>query len=254
MQLFVRTIKMRDFDQVWLGLCRDDPDAKAVIRSYFRDYIESSRVTRPVLGDEEYEVVQTITCTRTPITHWKNLVAEADNTILRAMRREEPDNHELWKLRWDRGEPKDRPVADISNWIRKGLADMFGLMRESELSFEKDETTADDLLMLLDTLWTRAKDVPCQPQYRVAVHWTLVLAGFGFRPGSLMKFRYKHVRLLVVRDPESGQTTLAATITVTHDKRQMADPRAQGSGVTNGTVKFTVFLVPCQMICLVSLI
>ncbi|KAK3896625.1 hypothetical protein C8A05DRAFT_39823, partial [Staphylotrichum tortipilum] len=118
MQLFVRTFKKRDFDQVWLGLRRDDPDAKAVIWSYLRDYIESSRTTRPVLGDEEYEVVQTITCTRTPITYWKNL------------------------------------------WTRKDLADMFGLIRESELSFEKAETTADDLLMLLDTLWTRAKDIP----------------------------------------------------------------------------------------------
>ncbi len=117
---FVKTFKKQFiFDQIWLGLCRDDLDAKAVIRSYLRDYVESSQTARPTLGEEEYEVVQTITCTRTAIDHWKNLVAEADNTVLRAMRRRDPNNHELWKLRWDRGEPKDRPVADISNvWGR----------------------------------------------------------------------------------------------------------------------------------------
>ncbi|KAL2139235.1 hypothetical protein VTI28DRAFT_5495 [Corynascus sepedonium] len=115
MQYFVETFKKHDFDQIWLGLCRDDPKSKAVIRSYFRDYVESSQTTRPILGEKEYEVVQTITTTRTVISRWKNLVAEADNTILRDMRRKDPDNWGLWKLRWDQGEPSDRPVADISN-------------------------------------------------------------------------------------------------------------------------------------------
>lgn len=35
---FVKTFKRQfNFGQVWMGLYRDDPDAKAVIRSYFRD-------------------------------------------------------------------------------------------------------------------------------------------------------------------------------------------------------------------------
>ena len=55
----------------------------------------------PVLGEEEYELVQTVTAAKTVITHWKNLVAEADNTILRVMRRKDPGNYGLWKLRWD---------------------------------------------------------------------------------------------------------------------------------------------------------
>ena len=40
---FIKTYKKReDFDQIWLDLCRDDPDVKVVIRSYFRDYVETS--------------------------------------------------------------------------------------------------------------------------------------------------------------------------------------------------------------------
>ncbi|KAL2139234.1 hypothetical protein VTI28DRAFT_5494 [Corynascus sepedonium] len=68
-----------------------------------------------------------------------------------------------------------------------------------------------------------------------------------------MKICYKHIRLFVVRDPaNSSRTTLAAAITITHDKRTMEDPRTKDSGYVNSTVTFTVFLVPCQMLCLVS--
>ncbi|KAL2138139.1 hypothetical protein VTI28DRAFT_7389 [Corynascus sepedonium] len=153
-------LEKRDFNQLWLDLCRDDQEAKAVIRSYFRDYVETSQTVRPALGPQEYEVVQTITTTKTVIEHWKHLVGEADNTILRPMRRKQPHNHALWKLRWDRGEPKDRLVADITNWIRKDLAQTFGLRRESDLTFVKVETMAEDILLLLDVLWTRPEDRP----------------------------------------------------------------------------------------------
>ncbi|KAL2197422.1 hypothetical protein P885DRAFT_60037 [Corynascus similis CBS 632.67] len=89
---FVKTFKKQEFGQIWLGLCCDNPKSEAVIRSYFCDYVEGTQTTRPVLREQEYEVVQTITTTRTVITRWKNLVAEADNTILREKRRKDPDN------------------------------------------------------------------------------------------------------------------------------------------------------------------
>lgn len=91
---------------------------KAVIQSYFGDYVENSQTARPVLGEEEFEIVQTFTTTKTTISHWKSLVAEADNTILRVKRREDPSNHRLWKLRWDQGEPEERPIGDISRVSR----------------------------------------------------------------------------------------------------------------------------------------
>ncbi|KAK4099790.1 hypothetical protein N658DRAFT_487380 [Parathielavia hyrcaniae] len=243
---FIETYKKRDFNQIWLDLCQDDPEAKAAIRSYLRDYVEISQTTGPVLGEQEFEYVQTITSTTTVITHWRILVAYADNMILRPMRRDDPAADETRR-------PRQLVEVEVE-WIRKDLAARFSLIRESELTFEKVETTADDVLMLLDTLWTRAEDVPCKPQYRIALHWTLILAGLGFRPGSLMRFCSKHVRLSVIRDLNNGRTTLAATINVTHDKRHKADPRRQEPEYVNSTVGFTVFFVPCQLLCLVSLI
>ncbi len=119
---FIETFKKRNFEQVWTGLCRNDPDAKVAIRSYLRDYVETSQTLRPVLGEQEYELVQTITCTGSVIEHWKTLIGEADNTILRVLRRNDPENCGLWKLRWDQKQTSDRPVADISNVRNNNLA------------------------------------------------------------------------------------------------------------------------------------
>ncbi|KAK0705924.1 hypothetical protein B0T26DRAFT_755488 [Lasiosphaeria miniovina] len=67
------------------------------------------------------------------------------------------------KERQRKADEDDEFLADDNfdskrKWIRTDLAEMFNLRRESELSFEKAETTAEDLLMLLDTLWTLAED------------------------------------------------------------------------------------------------
>ncbi len=86
---------LRDHNERQRRADQDDPDGKTVIKSYLREYIKSSQTTRLVLRNEEYEVVQTVTCTRTVIEHWKTLVAEADNTILRAIMRKDPGNHRL---------------------------------------------------------------------------------------------------------------------------------------------------------------
>ncbi|KAK4097758.1 hypothetical protein N658DRAFT_260554 [Parathielavia hyrcaniae] len=60
--------------------------------------------------------------------------------------------------------------------------------------------------MLLDTLWTRAEDVPCKPQYRIALHRTLILTGLGFRPGSLIRFCPVHTTQATARTHRSPTT------------------------------------------------
>jgi hypothetical protein len=107
-------MKKKNFEQLRLDLCQNKPDAKKIIQSYFLDYVRSSRTLRPVLGEQESECVQTITTIKAVMKHWESLVAEAVNTILREQRRRDPPNKALWKLRWDPGDSKDRPVADIS--------------------------------------------------------------------------------------------------------------------------------------------
>ncbi|KAK0713984.1 hypothetical protein B0T26DRAFT_678256 [Lasiosphaeria miniovina] len=63
MRLFVEKYKGENFDQIWLGLCKDQKREKTIIRSYFRDYVESSQKTRPAFenGDNESQSIQTIT-------------------------------------------------------------------------------------------------------------------------------------------------------------------------------------------------
>jgi hypothetical protein len=131
------------------------------------------------------------------------------------------------------------------------------LIPETELSFEKTEATAEDLLRLLDTLRMRAEHIPCKPQVRSSGQWSLLLAGFGFRPCEVVKTLFKHARLLVVRDDaKPTQRTLAARIMVIHAKRERMDrgePRLETALKAKG-VTFTVFMVPCQILCLVILI
>jgi len=145
---FINTFTKYDLDQLWLDLCLDKLEAKNAIRAFFRDYIESAQATRPVLGEEEYETVQTITTTKTAISYWKHLVGEADNTILREKRREDPDNRKLWKLRWDQGEPSDRPVADISD-VRRFVSSVLFLESVFELTMVVDPRSSCGTVWLI---------------------------------------------------------------------------------------------------------
>jgi len=68
-----------------------------------------------------------------------------------------------------------------------------------------------------------------------------------------MNICYKHIRLHVVRNSETGQTTLSATIRIVHEKRVRKDPRGKVYSSMN-SVEFTIFPIPFQQIDLVNLI
>jgi len=95
-----------------------------------------------------------------------------------------------------------------------------GLAREQQ--FDKKEMTASDIVLMLVTLWTRARDIPCEPRERVAFHSLVVLDGIGgWRPGSLIGMKYGQVSLAIVRDPASPARTLpVVTPTIYHNKRR----------------------------------
>lgn len=91
-----------------------------------------------------------------------------------------------------------------------------------EQAFEKVETTAEDVLVVLETLWRRSSDIDTKARSRVAFH-SIVLTGAigGFRPGTLMNLPYRQVRLAIVRNKYSPtQTSLVATITIVQNKRR----------------------------------
>ncbi|KAH6848186.1 hypothetical protein B0I37DRAFT_376904 [Chaetomium sp. MPI-CAGE-AT-0009] len=97
MQRYFATYKKNyEFEQIWLSICREDEKVLPAIQSYIRDYIESSQISRPSLHEkEEYETVQTVTTTKTIVTHWRSLVTHANNTLLREKRQEDPENRSL---------------------------------------------------------------------------------------------------------------------------------------------------------------
>lgn len=118
---------------------------------------------------------------------WRELIAQADATILGEKRRTDPENFHLWRLKFpdhtnQRGQG---PIFEVSQWIFQKLAKELDLT--VTLTFEKVEATANDMLVFLDTLWERAEDIPCQPTTRVSFHGIVLLAGIGgFRRGTIM--------------------------------------------------------------------
>lgn len=90
-----------------------------------------------------------------------------------------------------------------------------------EQTFVKREATTTDVLIILETLWIRAVDIPCTPSDRVAFHSVILASAIGgFRPEVLMQMKYRDVKLVVVRDPNRQQRTkLVANITIHHNKK-----------------------------------
>src|SRR5438067_695808 len=77
----------------------------------------------------------------------------------------------------------------IEQWMWTGLAQEAQLLKE--LAFEKVEATADDVIVMLRTLWERAADLVIDAETRISFHANVLLFAMGgFRPGCLGKIRY----------------------------------------------------------------
>ncbi|OCK91338.1 uncharacterized protein K441DRAFT_223485 [Cenococcum geophilum 1.58] len=167
-----------DPDRVWLDLCRGIEEAKDYCRAFLWSYVEDSGQKLVVLGPKEYEYRRTVNSASSVTQCWRELIAEADSTVLRKRRDEEPDKENLWRLKFlDHTNQRGRgPVFEISRWIFHTLAKELNLA--ITLTFEKIEATAEDVIVLLNTLWERADDIFCQPRTRLSFHGTL-LGGIG---------------------------------------------------------------------------
>jgi hypothetical protein len=106
----------------------------------------------------------------------------------------------------------------IKQWIWTGLAQEAQLIKE--LTFEKVEATADDVIVVLRTLWERAADLAIDTETRIFFHANVLLSAMGgFGPGCLGKTRYKDFVLSVLRDPrDRSKMKHVATITIKRNK------------------------------------
>jgi hypothetical protein len=84
------------------------------------------------------------------------------------------------------------------------------------------EATPTDIIVALDTLWTRADAIRCNPDTRVSFHGKLLIESLGgFRTAAFMNLPYRQIQLAVVRDPDNpAKTKIVATIAVNIVKKR----------------------------------
>lgn len=89
-----------DPDTIWIGLCEGDRQAAAWSQTFFSDSVEHSVRSVMVLGPEGYEDRRMLNSATTVLAMWRKLVKEADLTVLRARRQQQPGTADRWRLRF----------------------------------------------------------------------------------------------------------------------------------------------------------
>jgi hypothetical protein len=99
---YFQLIVKEDPDQIWVDLCKSGKvrtKAFAWVQAFLTKYVSNSVAEFPIFGPEEYEKRPAITCASSLENMWRLLVAEADRTVLKQKRREDPDGKAKWRLR-----------------------------------------------------------------------------------------------------------------------------------------------------------
>lgn len=160
-----------------------------------------------VLGPQEYEKRRMVDSASTPLAMWRKLIKKAGLTVLRVKRLEDPRNKEKWRLRFHnhnvRFPSSSISVFDVSKvgsrsfcvltrlvLIPKVVLDWLAVEVDPPLikhiTFTKVKATADDVLVILRTLYERAADLGIDAKTRISFHADVLLAAEGgFRPGTL---------------------------------------------------------------------
>ncbi|KAJ0123520.1 Mitosis inhibitor protein kinase mik1 [Diaporthe amygdali] len=202
-------------------LATNPAEAVKLCKKFIKIYVTARKRKQASLGPEEYKTTQSVTSATTVIGYWRDLVAEFNDTLLARKRKEEPHNRSQWSLSVRDGlhvDVKFGPIYEVTSWI-KAKAEELNLTREQ--TFVKKEATAEDIVVVIKTVWLRAADIPCNPVTRVAFH-SMVLAGgiVGSRPGMLVNLKYKRVALHLVLDPCTGERRPVVTFTLKQNKQQ----------------------------------
>ncbi|KAI0388289.1 hypothetical protein F5Y17DRAFT_463852 [Xylariaceae sp. FL0594] len=261
---FVAEDTQKERDRLWrrwtfdhgliFAMRSQDANAQAPLRSFLRTYVELSVQKRPVLDAREYEYKRTLTSAFSLTEVWRRLVASADHEVMKRQRREDPAQAEVWTLRWISKEEGNRegPAYLLVKWIFTELAIEIGL--DTNPTYQKIAMTGTNVGVILQTLWSRVNDIPCNPETRVSFHAIILPAAIGgFRPGTLLDLTYSQFHVAVVRDPtNSVRTQIVVTINI---KRNKIKETTKTSRARNGgSIGFSVTLIPNCAYCLGSLI
>ncbi|KAI6411866.1 hypothetical protein MCOR20_003932 [Pyricularia oryzae] len=193
-----------DPDQIWLDLYNRGTEAynKAIhcCQQFLKDYVKAFE--RPVVntGPEERRIERSINRDLNVRHFWESLVVAADRTILNEKRRNVTSNPDKWTLSITQSHKLrgSGPVWQILHWIASDLANKFEFTKKQ--IFVKVAATTADILIVLITLWTRANDIPCDRETRIAFHAKILLAFMGgFRRGTLDKLKYNQIKMHLSR-------------------------------------------------------
>ncbi|KAL5900173.1 hypothetical protein ACKVWC_011469 [Pyricularia oryzae] len=216
-----------DPDQIWLDLCNRGTEAYNgaihCCQQFLKDYVRASE--RPVVstGPEERRIERSINRDLSVRHFWESLVVAADRTILSEKRRSVTSNPDKWTLSTTQSH-KSRgsgPVWQISHWIASDLANELELTKKQ--TFVKVAATTADILVVLMTLWTRANDIPCDRETRVAFHARILLASMGgFRRGTLDKLKYSQIKMHLSRPGKKAVENMSVfgDLTLYYNKQQ----------------------------------
>lgn len=216
-----------DPDQIWLDLCNRGTEAYNgaihCCQQFLKDYVRASE--RPVVstGPEERRIERSINRDLSVRHFWESLVVAADRTILSEKRRSVTSNPDKWTLSTTQSH-KSRgsgPVWQISHWIASDLANELELTKKQ--TFVKVAATTADILVVLMTLWTRANDIPCDRETRVAFHARILLASMGgFRRRTLDKLKYSQIKMHLSRPGKKTVENMSVfgDLTLYYNKQQ----------------------------------
>lgn len=75
-------------------------------------------------------------------------------------------------------------------------------LSEHRWQFDKVELVGSDVIVLIETWYSRASVLPCQPETRQTFHFLLLLEALtGCRPGCLGDLKWGDFTLFLLRDP-----------------------------------------------------
>ncbi|TLD25447.1 hypothetical protein PspLS_06266, partial [Pyricularia sp. CBS 133598] len=181
-----------DPDQIWLDLCNRGTEAYNgaihCCQQFLKDYVRASE--RPFRKEEE--------CYQHP-DKWTLSTTQSHKS---------------------RG---SGPVWQISHWIASDLANELELTKKQ--TFVKVAATTADILIVLMTLWTRANDIPCDRETRVAFHARILLASMGgFRRGTLDKLKYSQIKMHLSRPGKKAVENMSVSgdLILYYNKQQTA--------------------------------
>ncbi|KAJ9131259.1 hypothetical protein NKR19_g9595 [Coniochaeta hoffmannii] len=246
----------------WIDFARfpHRKELRNAIRAFMRVCVEESKTFQVVLGPEERIKARTINSAHSLIQVLRALVAAADAKVLKPERQAlrdmgKHDEAARLFLRWDQqNERREGPAFETVSWILNKLAKELNL--QIEPTYAKVEATAEDIIVVLLTLYHRAEDIPAPtPITRISFHAALLIsAAGGCRPGMVMGLKCKHFALSMVRDPkDKARTRIVVTVTIPRNK-QLRDISCRTTGRNKPPVQYSSPLLPFPVLCLASLV